>query len=307
MSSRWRALVAVLGIAGLAIAAYTSVDDVRQQALPSLQALTTALLLQFVALLSMAQAWIMLFPSHVDAAALARGLYTSQLTKYLPAGGFFQAASQVALSSQDGMASAAVRLPVFSLCAIVAAATVGSGLALDSDLPGWTRSIAALGLAAMVCLDRRVLQAVVRTARRLTPRIPEPTALPSQQAILRCYVAHLVNLVSVAAAFAVLLGDLTRVELWVAGSAFAAAWAVGYVVLPIPSGIGVREAVLVAVLPGLATGSLLAASVAQRLLLVLAEAVMTGTSTGRAALAHRGRVTRSQRCPTRSRLDSSSG
>jgi glycosyltransferase 2 family protein len=49
-------------------------------------------------------------------------------------------------------------------------------------------------------------------------------------------------------------------------SAFAAGWVIGFVVVPIPAGVGIREAVLVALLPGVGTAPLLAASLALRLL-----------------------------------------
>jgi len=287
VSRRWSAVVGILGLAGLAVAALTSVDDIRAQALPNIGALGLALVLQFVALAFAAQAWIALFPPDADRTALARGIYTSQLTKYLPAGGLFQAASQVAMSSQNGVAAAALRLPIFSLAAVVASATVGAGLAFDSDLPGLARLLAGLGLLAVVALDRRVIQAILRLARRVSHRIPDPSTVPPQRAILRCYLAHLVNMAAVSAAFAVLLGDLTDVDLWAAGAGFALAWAIGYLILPLPSGLGVREAVLVATLPGLATGSLLAASVAQRVLTLISEGVLTGVSHGRVAMSRR--------------------
>lgn len=284
---RWRAVVGLLGLVGLAVAAYTTVDDVRDQALPSARALGLSLLLLVVAMVFVAQAWIALFPSHVDRAALARGLYTSQLTKYLPAGGFVQAASQVALSSQDGVASAAIRLPVFSLCTLAAAATVGSGLAFDADLPEWARVLAGLGLASVAVLDRRLLRRILQAARRWTDRVPEASTLPSQGAVVRCYLAMVVNMLAYSLAFTVLLGDLTNVRPWVVLAAFPAAWGLGYLVLPVPSGLGVREAVLVAALPGVPAGSLLAASVANRLSALVVEAGLVVSSQVRAALSAR--------------------
>jgi uncharacterized membrane protein YbhN (UPF0104 family) len=52
--------------------------------------------------------------------------------------------------------------------------------------------------------------------------------------------------------------------------AFALSWTLGFLVLPLPSGIGVREAVLIAALP-VGAGPLLAASLAQRLLAMGAD------------------------------------
>ena len=58
----------------------------------------------------------------------------------------------------------------------------------------------------------------------------------------------------------------------------AAAWTAGYLVVPLPGGLGVREAVIVAALPEVSAGPLLAVSVAHRLLGLTAEAVLAGTA-----------------------------
>lgn len=290
---RWRAVIMLLGLVGLVIAAVSSVDDVREQALPDAWALALALVLQFVAMTMSAQAWVALFPPGIDRRVLTGGLYTSQLTKYLPAGGFVQAASQVALSTptDGGLGVAALRLPVFSLCTVVAGATVSSVLVFDPDLAPWARALAACGVLALLLLHRAVLAAALRTARRLVHRLPEPDLLPPQRAILHCWAFALGNIAAYSGAFAVLAGDLDDVpSLW-AAAAFAAGWSAGYVVLPLPSGLGVREAVIVGVLPGLPAGSLIAASVAHRLTGFVAEAVLAGAATLRV------RATRRQAAP----------
>jgi uncharacterized membrane protein YbhN (UPF0104 family) len=55
--------------------------------------------------------------------------------------------------------------------------------------------------------------------------------------------------------------------------AFSAAWVAGYVALPFPAGIGVREAVLVGLLPAPAA-VVTAASIVHRLLTMLAELIV---------------------------------
>jgi uncharacterized membrane protein YbhN (UPF0104 family) len=276
---RWKAVIGLACIAGLVLATATTVDDVRDQALPGAGPLAIALVLQTVAMAFAARGWVALFPADVDRRALTRGLYTSQLTKYLPAGGFVQAASQVALSSADaGMGAAALRLPVFSICSVVAAATIGSGLAVTGSLPGWARALAVLGLGLLALLDRRVLAFAVRQGRRAIKRLPPPETLPPQRAILRSYAYLLVNQAAYAVAFVVLLSQQADVEVAAATAAFCASWAIGYLVLPLPSGLLVREVVLIATLPGLATGLLLAASVAHRLTGLVAEAALAARS-----------------------------
>jgi hypothetical protein len=58
-------------------------------------------------------------------------------------------------------------------------------------------------------------------------------------------------------------------------SAFALSWVVGFLIFPLPSGIGIREAVLVAVVPGASSAALLGASLAQRSLVLASEVAAT--------------------------------
>lgn len=276
---RWQPVVGLVGLAGLAVAAFTMAGDLRGQDLPGVGSLIAAFALHVVALLCAARAWVALFPLGADRRALTRSLYTSQLAKYLPAGGVLQVAGQVALSGDEaGVGAAALRLPVFSLCLVTAGATLSAGLAFAPDLHTWARVLASFGVLAPILLDRRILAGVLHLVRKVVKRLPEPATLPPQGAIVRAYVFGLGNLVAYSAAFAVLLRNVADVNPFVTAAALCAAWVVGYLVIPIPSGLGVREAVLVAALPGMTTASLLAASVAHRLLGVVAEATLAGAS-----------------------------
>jgi uncharacterized membrane protein YbhN (UPF0104 family) len=282
--ARWRGAITLLGLVGLTIAAVSSTRSAQEHALPGPGPMAIAFVLHIVALAFAAQAWISLFPPSADRRELARGLYTSQLTKYLPAGGVAQAASQVAFAGnqEGGLRAAALRLPVFSMCAVVSGATIGSTLVFDSDLPTWGRALAACALLSLLALRRSVLAAVLRLARRVVKRLPEPDALPPQGAILRCYACCLGNLLAFSIGFAVLLGDLSNVGRPTVVAAMAAAWTAGYLVVPLPGGLGVREAVIVAALPGVSTGTLLAVSVAHRLLGLTAEGSLAGIAHVRA-------------------------
>lgn len=289
--ARWRAVVTLLGFTGLVIATITVVDETQDQALPGIGALAGAMGMQFVAMLMSARAWASLFPPSVDKPTLMRALYTSQLTKYLPAGGFMQAASQVALSGQErsGIAQAAFRLPIFSLCTVVASAVLSTLLALDPHLPGWGRGLALCGFASLLLLHRTFLGWVLTAARRVVRRLPEPDALPPQRAILRCYGFATLNMAAYGAAFALLMTHVADVNAVWTAAAFCAGWAAGYVVLPLPSGLGVREAVIIAALPGLPAGALLAASVAHRVTGFVAEATLAGAAQVRITYARRRR------------------
>jgi glycosyltransferase 2 family protein len=285
---RWKAVVTLAGIAGLAFAAYATVGDADDVDLPGIWPLLGALILHLVALWFAGQGWVALFPRDADRASLTSGLYLSQLTKYLPAGGFVQAASQVALSSDGGgVATAALRLPVFLGCLVVASLTLGATVAFNVELTAYARVLAGLCVLSVVLLDRRIFAWVLRAGRRWVTRLPDPANLPPQRAILRCYAFCLGNIAAYAVAFVILLDGTSDVRPVLAASALALGWAAGFLVAFAPSGLVVREAVILAALPTLAAAPLLAASVAHRLVGLVAEAMMAGTTRLRAAVRRR--------------------
>lgn len=269
-----------MGLAGLAVAVVGTVDDARDQVMPDPGALAVAAGLSLAAILTSGRAWVSLFHDTLDGRghriAFEGNYYVSQLTKYLPAGGAVQAASQVSLAASAGvpLGRVALAFPVSAVGSVAAGATLGAGLVLASELPGWARALALVGLAAPALLHRRFLAGVLGMVRRFVPRIPSPDQLPDQQSILRFYAWALASIASTATAYAVLLHALDAepnpaVVLCVS----AASWTIGFLALPLPAGIGVREAVLVAALPGVGAAPLLAASLAHRLLAIGAELI----------------------------------
>jgi hypothetical protein len=269
--------VMVLGLAGLAVAVVRSVDDVRDEVLPSPPAVIAAGVLTLVAIVAGGRGWAALFDAHDrrwGRAEIAGTYYQSQLTKYLPAGGLVQAASQVSLAAATGrpLGHVALAFPVSALCTVAAGGTLGAGLAFADGVPGWIRALSLVGLAAPALLHRRVMAGAIRLARRVVRRIPEPDVLPGQASIVRGYGWALLNLGTYAVGFAVLVGSVTDGPgLAEVASAFALSWVIGFVVVPVPSGIGIREAALLVFVPGVEAGPLLAASLTQRLLSIGAE------------------------------------
>lgn len=270
--------ILVAGLVGLAVAVTRTVDDARDQVLPSAGALAVAGGLALVAILASGRAWVTLFREVLDNGGnrvrFEVTYYLSQLTKYLPAGGVVQAASQVSLAAATGvpLGRVALAFPVSVVGSAAAGATLGAGMALAAELPGWVRALALVGLAAPTLLHRRSMAAVLGLARRFVRRLPAPDRLPSQRSILVYYGWALASIGATAAAYAVLLRSLTG-EASPATVFFASAlsWTLGFLVLPLPAGIGVREAVLIAALPGVGAAPVLAASLAHRLLAMGAE------------------------------------
>jgi uncharacterized membrane protein YbhN (UPF0104 family) len=287
-----RLAVFVLGVVGVVTAFRHAVDESRGEVLPDIPALVVAGALLLASIVLAARAWTALFDRGHDRRALAGSLYASQLTKYLPAGGFVQAAGQVSMSVTAGVTAgqAATAAAVWAFTTVVAGCTLASGLVFAGSLPAWVRAISLCGLLAPVLLDRRALTAALRAAHRLIRRVPDPDILPPQRRVLISFGWSLGNAVTGSAAYAVLLGALdTGANPVTVVSAFALSWVVGFLVFPLPGGIGVREAVLVAVVPGASSAALLGASLALRCLVLACEVVAT---IGNQALARRERRTR---------------
>jgi hypothetical protein len=271
---RLQPIITLLGLAGIAIAARQAAQDVDGRVLPSAGAFAVAAALSVASLLAAARGWAAILEHRGDRPRVLGAFYASQLTKYLPAGGVVQAAGQVTLSTGDGvpLRVSAAALPVFALASVVAGLTLSAGLAFASDLPVWARVLSAAGLLTLVLARRPVVVWAYNTVRRLVPRLPAPDVLPSQRAVDRGLAWAAVNLITFGAGYAVLVLDLDsdagagRVAV-----AAIAAWVLGFLVVPLPSGIGVREAVLVATLPGIETAVLLACSLAHRIAMLCAE------------------------------------
>jgi glycosyltransferase 2 family protein len=84
----------------------------------------------------------------------------------------------------------------------------------------------------------------------------------------------LVGIAATAAAYAVLLRSLTdEASPTIVFFAFALSWTLGFLVVPLPAGIGIRELILIAAIPEVGAGPVLAASLAHRLLGIGAELV----------------------------------
>jgi glycosyltransferase 2 family protein len=269
--------VFIVGLVAVAVAFARTVDDARRQVLPSAGALAAAGALALVAILASGRAWVALFRDLLETRGHSRrfeaNYYLSQLTKYLPAGGVLQAASQVGLASATGVSRRRVALafPVSIIGTAAAGATLSAGAALAPELPTWARVLSLVGLAAPALLHRGLMRSVLELVRRYVRRVPAPEDLPSQRSILVYYGWALTSIAATASAYTVLLRSLTTdVSPAIVFCAFALSWTLGFLVLPLPAGIGVRETVLIAALP-VGAGPLLAASLAQRLLAMGAD------------------------------------
>lgn len=270
------------GIAFLAIAFADTWNRSRHSVLPSPGALLGAGGLLIASLILASRGWIGLFEGPFSRPELIRGFYTAQLGRYIP-GAVWQAVGQVGLAGRAGVSArrASAAFPVFALGQAAAGGTVAALLAgLGSGLSPGLRLGSLAGLLLVLPLWRAWMVKVVGLAGRLLGKPALEELIPSQRRILRCYAWAVATLLAASSGFALLASslDLPTSSGWAMIPAFSLAWTVGFLAVPFPSGLGIREAVLVTVIGRPGAAALIAASVAHRLLNMLAEFLMIAVS-----------------------------
>ncbi len=286
-SPYWRSGFYLAGLVGLAIAIVT-IERPSAGDLPSVAVLGLAGVFTTVSLLAAGLQWCALLETPAaDRPKVLRGVFVSQLAKYLPAGGLVQVASQVSLSESESLAPGARFRRLLAGLVQLAAACPAVGLLLvwagDAAGPRW----AALALAPlMIAAHPRVMSLGLTMLSRLTRRPPDTVDAIPFAALARGQMLALTNIATLAAGFAVLVTAIdTEASTVAATGAFALAWLAGFVVVPLPAGLGVREAALVALLPDLSPGTVVVAAVALRLVGLGSEVLLAGLSSVGAARA----------------------
>jgi hypothetical protein len=280
-----RVVVGVFLVLAVGFFVYTLTDawNATNGELPSVPRVLAAAALWVVGLLAGAFAWATLLGGdrRVDHGA---AMIVSQLGKYIP-GGVWQATGQVGLARAAGvrLQRGATAFSVLAITQAVAGCTYGLVLgAAWTDVSVVLRILMGLGaVATLVFIDRRWM---VWTLRRI-PRTRDASAelVPAQSAIFVTWAACIVTLATASCAYLLLLGSFGRVDrpLLVVG-AYSIAWTIGFLAIPIPSGVGIREAVLAAILHGSFPASVIvAASVYYRLVSAGTEGLMAAIASHR--------------------------
>lgn len=245
-------------------------------ALPSTWRLCVVGALWVIGVISAAFAWATLLGGDHRVAHGAASI-VSQIAKYIP-GGVWQASGQLGLARSTGveLQRGAVAFTVQALMQAVAACTFGAVVAVTwNDGAGWIRVLLALGsLLSLALVDRRWMVWILHKIPRT--REASSALVPPQRAILLTYVAALITITTLGLGYLIVLGSFGAVDdPWLVVAAFAIAWLVGFLLVPLPSGLGAREAVLVALLHGTFPSSVLvAASVYQRVVLIATEGLL---------------------------------
>src|SRR5262249_23040077 len=173
--------------------------------------------------------------------------------------------------------------PVLAAPRAVAGCMYGLVLAAAwTDVGVLVRVLMALGaLGALFLIDRRWMVWVLH-------RIPKTSSasaelVPSQRAIVISWAICVALLASISCSYLVLLGSFGTVnQPFLVIGAYAIAWTAGFVAIPIPSGVGIREAVLATILHGVFPASvIIAASVYLRLISLATEGAVAAIASHR--------------------------
>ena len=249
MNQRWvRLAILAIGLPAILVAGWYAYGDIRGLEAPPLWALVPSGVANAAALWCSSRSWEVLFGGAVERSVLGDAFYTSQLMKYTPVGGFAQAVGQAALARTDtvGTAHAGTAMLLSKLTMVPGRSVFGPPLALvNPDLPTWVRAALLATPVTLVVGRRQLLRWSLDVLRRVVPRAPDETVLPSQADVWRsvAWAVPGLGLAGVSyAALAVPAGiDVSFAQ---ASIGFAVAWVVGFLVIPVPSGLGVREAAL---------------------------------------------------------------
>lgn len=259
-----------VALAAVGYALFRTWGEAQSQVLPDTGTLAIAGLLVVASLIGGGMSWYALFEGVAKDRRLISDFYLAQLGKYLPGGGIWQMAGQVGLSKSDELSAIrlSTNLGVHAVIQLSAALTLGGLLVFVDSLPAWLRVLCGLALFAPLILHRSWMAFFLsRVSRRLRLDASQ-TGPPPQRNIVRSWIWSLLPIAGFSVAYGIMVGSLQpTIGVGRTAAAFAMAWAVGFVLVPFPAGLGVREAALV-VLVGGPTAVIVAASLALRLIAV---------------------------------------
>lgn len=267
----WRLLGAV-GVAFMVLVVVRELRTGGEIAWPPLWTLMVAFLLIAAGLWLSSTAWLRLLGAGSDDRVHRADFFAAQLGKYMP-GGVWQPLGQVGLARQRGIPT------VRSSGAVVAhtALQVSVGLALAfpfafrADLHVLWRVAAGASVLAPL-----LVYPALRSFRRWPRFADSVDALGSATGTTLTAAMLLANIALQGLAFS-LLASVATSDLAMTTTAFSVAWTLGFLAVPFPAGLGIREAVLLALVPAQAA-TIVAASVVGRIVTMAVEFTLIVTT-----------------------------
>lgn len=283
------AIIAVAGVVFVARELVTSWDEVREAvagANPVL--LMSALAVGSCGMLIIGlgwRRWLAVLGARRPARETLHWYYVGQLGKYVPGGiwpviGRGEMARRGGVAPSVGYSSTVLSLGITYLAAILAVAVALVAGAAGGDGVLWQPIVVLLPLG-MLALHPRVVATVLQVARRVSKRelnLPVPSWSTSA-GLLLWHVPAWIAVGSATWLVAVAL-DTTTPDFRNILFATVLSWVVGFLVVPAPGGIGVREAVFVAAATSLSgLGVAAAVAVVARVIFILVDLIGAGVST----------------------------
>ncbi|MFW2382944.1 MAG: hypothetical protein ACN4GZ_14405 [Acidimicrobiales bacterium] len=281
-----RGLFYLAGILGMLVAAFT-IEQPGWEELPSVPTLILAGALTTASLGAAGFQWATLLDVQGSQRLAAfRSVFVSQLSKYLPAGGLFQVASQVSLS-ESGTAASRFQYFVTGIVQLCAACPLIGLLLFGPSSSAVPRTVALLATPLILLAHPRAIAMVLSISERvMKSSTTSPAQLPGAR-LARAQLMAVLNIALLSIGFAVISVAIDQsASFLTATGAFALAWLAGFVVVPLPAGLGVREAALVGLLPELSPATVVLTGVILRLVGLASEVALAG---GSAALTVRKR------------------
>jgi glycosyltransferase 2 family protein len=284
--SRWRtAMVAVtvLTFFGIALAArWRDVTARKWEPDPGFLALATVLLTVSYAMVAALWAVALRRAAGVGLARGARIWFAANLARYVP-GNVWSFVGAVELARREG-APRRTTLAVMALAQLLSVGTallVGLPVLIAGEARlGWAAALGglAVGLAGVLAVALRHRLAAL--LRRRYPEVEPGDLAPSPRAAALLAAGYAAYWVVTGLAFAALvrsLHPLAAADVPLAVAAYAAAYAIGFLALVTPAGLGVREGVLtVALAQIMPVGAALAVALLSRLWMMLVELLGAG-------------------------------
>lgn len=228
--------------------------------------LSLGLFLAVASSVLLTMAWLALTGS--ASLGAAREFAFSLAGRYLPLG-IGQPVALVAKGEVGSAVGTSVHFATLLALSAAASGLVALPLALDSSAARSVRIGAAAGGLLVLLVHRSVLGFVVS---KLPRRVQD--SLPRQGQLLAALLLLIPAFAVLGVQFDLVIGQEIS---WLSGSRWCLAWLAGFLVFPLPAGIGVREAVLVGLFADVAgQEAVLASSLLQRGLVISGDLVLMG-------------------------------
>lgn len=290
-----------IGVAGIAfvtrlvIQEWDDITEAVSEARPAY--LVGAVLLGLLGMTLIGINWLALLRRMKAVVPLSSGFawyFVGQLGKYVP-GGIWPVVGRAELATRAGVTRRAAYTTTATsmFCAYLAAGVTGAALApaaLGAPLPlAVAAALVVLGGVAAV-LHPRIIGMVLRVAERVVRR-PLLAQTPPWGATLRTLARHIpVWLLVAASTWAVARALSISVDFLLLAAATPLAWLIGFLIIGLPGGLGVRESVFVAfVAPDTTRAHALSIALLSRLVFVAVDITGAAGATLVASLRNRGR------------------